>query len=132
MWNYETLVRVLLHSAEHAEQEGFVQRIGLYLLNSLACQVDGRHKRLLGELGCVPTMLQLIEYRLEGGIFDDVLEVAWSTMWNMTDETPINCLRFLVAKGMRLFLGCVDVRISFNDYNLPSINSENSFTMVRH
>ncbi|XP_015513478.1 protein zer-1 homolog isoform X1 [Neodiprion pinetum] len=108
MWNYEELVRVLLHSAENAEQEGFVQRIGLYLLNSLACQVDGRHKRLLGELGCVPTMLRLIEYRLEGGLFDDVLEVAWSTMWNMTDETPINCQRFLVAQGMRLFLGCVD------------------------
>ncbi|XP_015608501.1 protein zer-1 homolog isoform X2 [Cephus cinctus] len=107
MWNYEALVKVLLYSARHAEPEGFVQRIGIYLLNSLACQVDGREKRLLGELGCVGTMLKLVEYRLESGIFDDVLEVAWSTMWNMTDETAINCQRFLDEQGMRLFLGCV-------------------------
>ncbi|XP_012262910.2 protein zer-1 homolog [Athalia rosae] len=108
MWNYEVLVRVLLHSAQNAEPEGFVQRIGLYLLNSLACKVDGKQKLLLGELGCVPTMLRLIEYRLKRRIFDDVLEVAWSTMWNMTDETPSNCKRFLDAQGMRLFLGCAD------------------------
>lgn len=109
MWNYEALVRVLLHSAKNAEPEGFVQRIGIYLLNSLACQVEGKEKLLLGELGCVGTMLQLVEYRVESGLFDDVLEVAWSTMWNMTDETPINCKRFLQRQGMSLFLKCVKV-----------------------
>lgn len=35
------------------EQEGFVQRIGIYLLNSLACQVDGTQKQLLGDLGAM-------------------------------------------------------------------------------
>ena len=39
---------------------------------------------------------------------DDVLEHAWSTMWNVTDETPINCKRFLDGGGMRLFLQCKD------------------------
>lgn len=107
MSNYEALVKVLLHSAKHSEPESFVQRIGIYLLNSLACQVEGREKRLLGKLGCVKTMLELVEYRVESGIFDDVLEVAWSTMWNMTDETSINCQRFLDEKGMLLFLMCV-------------------------
>ncbi|XP_063982203.1 protein zer-1 homolog [Diachasmimorpha longicaudata] len=107
MWNYETLVKVLLHSARHAESEGFVQRIGIYLLNSLACQVEGSKKRLLGKLGCVETMLKLVQYRVECSIFDDVLEVAWSTMWNITDETPINCQRFLDEKGMSLFLRCL-------------------------
>ncbi|XP_012281887.1 protein zer-1 homolog isoform X2 [Orussus abietinus] len=108
MWNYEALVKVLLHSVKNAEPEGFVQRIGIYLLNSLACQVDGKEKRLLGKLGCVKAMLQLVEYRLDSLIFDDVLEVAWSTMWNMTDETPVNCQRFLDEHGMDLFLQCVD------------------------
>ncbi|XP_033224674.1 protein zer-1 homolog [Belonocnema kinseyi] len=107
MWNYEALVKVLLHSAKHSEPESFVQRIGIYLLNSLACQVEGKEKRLLGKLGCVETMLQLVEYRVVSGIFDDVLEVAWSTMWNMTDETDINCQRFLNKQGMDLFLKCV-------------------------
>lgn len=107
MSNYEALVKVLLHSAKHSEPESFVQRIGIYLLNSLACQVEGKEKRLLGKLGCVKTMLELVEYRVESGIFDDVLEVAWSTMWNMTDETSVNCQRFLDEKGMALFLLCV-------------------------
>lgn len=107
MSNYEPLVKVLLHSAKHAESEGFVQRIGIYLLNSLACQVEGKKKRLLGKLGCVGTMLKLVQYRVDCSIFDDVLEVAWSTMWNMTDETPINCQRFLDEGGMNLFLRCV-------------------------
>lgn len=108
MWNYEALVKVLLHSAKHSEPEGFVQRIGIYLLNSLACQVEGREKRLLGKLGCVETMLRLVKYRMDSGVFD-VLEVAWSTMWNMTDETPINCERFLVNNGLSLFLKCFKV-----------------------
>lgn len=109
MWNYEPLVKVLLHSARYAESEGFVQRIGIYLLNSLACQVEGEQKRLLGKLGCVRTMLNLVKYRVKYGMFDDVLEVAWSTMWNVTDETPINCERFLDDMGMGLFLRCVKV-----------------------
>lgn len=35
------------------QQESFVQRIGIYLLNSLACQVDGEQKIKLGELGAI-------------------------------------------------------------------------------
>lgn len=106
MWGYESLVRLLLHSAKNSEPESFVQRIGIYLLNSLACQVEGKEKRLLGKLGCVETMLHLVKYRVKSKIFDDVLEVAWSTMWNMTDETDINCQRFLNTQGMDLFLEC--------------------------
>lgn len=34
-------------------EEGFVQRIGIYLLNSLACQVDGAQKQILGDLGAI-------------------------------------------------------------------------------
>lgn len=105
MSNYEALVKLLLHLAKHAEQESYVQRIGIFLLNCLACQVTGREKRLLGQLGCIETMLDLIKYRVENAIFDDVLEVAWSTMWNMTDETAINCQRFFDrSKGHRAIL----------------------------
>ena len=34
------------------------------------------------------------------------METAWSTMWNVTDETPVNCDRFLNGGGMYLFLKC--------------------------
>ncbi|XP_003702430.1 protein zer-1 homolog [Megachile rotundata] len=108
MSNYKALVELLLHSAKHAAQESYVQRIGIFLLNTLACRVTGREKRLLGSLGCIKTMLELIKYRVESRRFDDVLEVAWSTMWNVTDETPINCQRFFDENGMVLFLRCVE------------------------
>merc|ERR1711994_835340 len=44
--------------------------------------------------------------KLQAGICDDVMETAWSTMWNVTDETPVNCERFLAGGGMYLFLQC--------------------------
>lgn len=56
-------------------------------------------------------MLTLINDRLTRKVFDDVMEVAWSTMWNVTDETAINCERFLDGKGMEFFLGCLRVCI---------------------
>lgn len=47
------MVRILLHGVSYREQEGFVQRIAIYLLNSLACQVDGSQKMFLGDLGAI-------------------------------------------------------------------------------
>ena len=63
-------------------------------------------------------MLNLINDRLGRKVFDDVMEVAWSTMWNVTDETAINCERFLDGKGMEFFLGCL--RVSFFGLNLEN------------
>lgn len=59
-------------------------------------------------------MLNLIEDRLNRKVFDDVMEVAWSTMWNVTDETAVNCKRFLDGDGMSYFLMCLTVVLSFN------------------
>lgn len=58
---------------------------------------------------CIQRMLWLIAERLDRGLCDDVLEVAWSTMWNVTDETPPNCQKFLENRGMEYFLKCLDV-----------------------
>ena len=45
------MVRVLLRIVAPRVNEEFVQRIGIYLLNSLACQVDGHEKKLIGDKG---------------------------------------------------------------------------------
>ncbi|XP_030380134.1 protein zer-1 homolog [Scaptodrosophila lebanonensis] len=108
LFEYERLIKILLHGVSKTEQEGFVQRIAIYLLNTMACQVDGRQKLFLGEYGVVSTMLSLIKDRLTRSVFDDVMEVAWSTMWNVTDETAINCKRFLDGRGMEYFLKCLN------------------------
>lgn len=64
-------------------------------------------------------MLNLINDRLNRKVFDDVMEVAWSTMWNVTDETAVNCERFLDGKGMEYFLGCLKVcsQLNFATYD---------------
>ena len=46
---------------------------------------------------------------------DEVMETAWSTMWNITDETPVNCKRFLDRGGMELFLQCKERFYDHND-----------------
>ncbi|CAK1588696.1 unnamed protein product [Parnassius mnemosyne] len=107
LFEYERVVQILLNGVADVNQEGFVQRIAIYLLNSLACQVDGKQKRFLGNHGAIGKMLNLISERLERRLCDDVLEVAWSTMWNVTDETPQNCQRFLENRGMEYFLACL-------------------------
>ncbi|KAJ8737239.1 hypothetical protein PYW07_000510 [Mythimna separata] len=107
LFEYERVVQILLNGVADVNQEGFVQRIAIYLLNSLACQVDGKQKTFLGNQGAIGKMLNLISDRLERRICDDVLEVAWSTMWNVTDETPQNCQRFLENRGMEYFLACL-------------------------
>jgi len=60
----------------------------------------------VGGLGAIERMLGIITDKLHTGICDDVMETAWSTMWNVTDETPVNCERFLAGGGMYLFLKC--------------------------
>lgn len=106
-FDYERLVKLLLHIVSEEAQEEFVQRVGVYLLNGLACQVDGVQKELVGNLGAIRTMLSIIEKRLNRKLCDEVMEIAWSTMWNVTDETPVNCQRFLDGRGMEFFLGCL-------------------------
>jgi len=43
---------------------------------------------------------------LQANTCDDVMEVGWSFLWNITDETPANCERFLKAEGLSLFNRC--------------------------
>lgn len=117
IFDYKRLVNILLHIvSEHtSDNNGFVQRAGIYLLNSLACHVDGQQKLLVGDLGAMEAMLALIKGRVDSGTCDDVMETAWSCMWNVTDETPHNCKRFLDGGGMHLFLKCKEVFPSKQD-----------------
>ena len=107
--------------SENSSEDSFNQRAGIFLLNSLACQVDGEQKVLVGSLGAVEKMLHIITEKLEQGNCDDVMETAWSTMWNVTDETPVNCERFLADGGMMLFLKC-----KVTDWSLDCVTSSDS------
>ena len=63
-------VKILLHIvSEHtSEENNFIQRAGIFLLNSLACQVDGQQKMLVGSLGAMEKMLFIITNKLQQGV----------------------------------------------------------------
>ena len=92
--------------SEASSGDSFNQLAGIYLLNSLACQVDTELKMLVGSMGAVEQMLDIISEKLSEGSCDYVMENVWSTMWNVTDEAPGNCCRFLAGGGIDLFLQC--------------------------
>ncbi|KAK3607228.1 hypothetical protein CHS0354_031725 [Potamilus streckersoni] len=112
MYCYDRLVKVLVNmlKVEMRQEYGddFIPRIGIFLLNSLACQVDGKHKEAVGNLGVVEMMCKIIKHKLTLAECDEVLEVAWSTLWNVTDETPSNCQKFITEGGMQHFIACVE------------------------
>ena len=66
IFDYERLVQILLYivAAHNDVDSNFVQRAGICLLNSLACQVDGRQKLLVGDLGAMEKMLGIIQEKL--------------------------------------------------------------------
>jgi len=104
---YAPVVDILLYVGENynGDGESYIQRSAILLLNSLVCQVDGEQKKVRG-LEIIDGMLWVVQHKLQMELCDDVMEVAWSVMWNVTDETPENSQRFLEKNGMELFLRC--------------------------
>ncbi|XP_023341040.1 protein zer-1 homolog [Eurytemora carolleeae] len=106
LFDYERLVCILLHIVSDHHIYHYIYIILFIILFIILIQVEGEQKKLVGGLGAIEKMLQIIKDKLSAGLCDDVMETAWSTMWNVTDETPFNCKRFLDGDGMNLFLKC--------------------------
>ena len=49
----------------------------------------------------------MLKERLDTSRVDEVVDTCWSMMWNATDETPYNSECFLNARGMDLFVRCL-------------------------
>ena len=47
------MVKLLLDLLNKYSQNEFIQHIGIFIINSLSCQVDGNEKELLGDIGVV-------------------------------------------------------------------------------
>lgn len=48
--------------------------------------MEGEQKTIVGNLGAIEKMLNLIESRYNRNLCDEVMETAWSTMWNVTGK----------------------------------------------
>jgi hypothetical protein len=90
--------------------EHFVLRTAMHLLNIIACSVHGKHKSTVGCLA-IPVAMDLIKTKIKFKEPDDILEVTWSFLWNITDETPENCEIFLdQCEGMSAFMDCIEFK----------------------
>ena len=106
----ERMVEMLLVTGEHYsnfEAQDYIQKCSVHLLNSLVCHIFGDSKKQVG-LRIIDSMLTVIRIKLSQGLCDEMMETAWSVMWNVTDETEENSLRFLDQGGMETFLECKD------------------------
>uniref|UniRef100_A0A915MH29 Uncharacterized protein n=1 Tax=Meloidogyne javanica TaxID=6303 RepID=A0A915MH29_MELJA len=106
LFNYGRVANLLVKVLETHNSDVLTQRIVVFLLNSMACHVEGEQKVEVGEIGAIEIILKQIERKLSANTCDDVMEVGWSFLWNITDETPSNCERFLKAHGLSLFSKC--------------------------
>ncbi|VDK80805.1 unnamed protein product [Litomosoides sigmodontis] len=106
LFDYGRVARLLVAVLQHHNSDHLTQRIVVFLLNSMACHVEGEQKVQVGNIGAIEIILEQIRRKHAASICDDVMEVGWSFLWNITDETPINCERFLNADGLRLFHQC--------------------------
>ena len=69
IFDYQRLVEILLYAVsmygnDNTGNNNWVQRAGICLLNQLACQVEGRRKLLVGDLGAMEKMLGIIRDKL--------------------------------------------------------------------
>ena len=104
---FERTVNVLLNTGEifYDDESNYTQRSSMHMLNNLVCHVYGEQKQTMG-LKIIDSMLRIVSNKVTNGLCDEVMELAWSIMWNVTDETPGNSERFLDQNGMELFLSC--------------------------
>lgn len=108
LFDYSRLAVLLVQVLQHHNADNLTQRIVVFLLNSMACHVEGDQKVQVGSFGAIEMILDQIKRKLANSTCDDVMEVGWSFLWNITDETPVNCERFLKAEGLSLFQKCFE------------------------
>uniref|UniRef100_A0A1I7UJW1 Protein kinase domain-containing protein n=1 Tax=Caenorhabditis tropicalis TaxID=1561998 RepID=A0A1I7UJW1_9PELO len=108
LFDYSRLAVLLVSVLQHHNADNLTQRIVVFLLNSMACHVEGDQKIQVGSFGAIEMILDQISRKQSANVCDDVMEVGWSFLWNITDETPVNCELFLNANGLELFQKCYE------------------------
>ncbi|CAF0977812.1 unnamed protein product [Adineta ricciae] len=89
--------QILLHNA-------------LSVLNHVACSVDGQEKLYIGRVGVIETAVGIIRRYWTKKSNCETVEVAWTLLWNITDETAENCRRFIEDNnGLQAYYDCLEL-----------------------
>ncbi|PIO56614.1 hypothetical protein TELCIR_21986, partial [Teladorsagia circumcincta] len=84
LFDYSRLAILLVTVLQHHNADNLTQRIVVFLLNSMACHVEGDQKVQVGSFGAIEMILDQIRRKLATNMCDDVMEVGWSFLWNIT------------------------------------------------
>ena len=101
---YDEIIEQLLHTIEKMTTN--VSRIAIHLLNAMMGHADRKHKLRAERLQVIKVLVAAINSRFERQEHDELIDHAWSSLWNLTDETEINCQMFINLDGINLFLKC--------------------------
>ncbi|XP_067940865.1 protein zer-1 homolog isoform X2 [Watersipora subatra] len=99
----ETLLEII--RSPDLEDDEFLVRLALAFLNKML-RGDDSGKKLLGELAVIEVLCNLIRAKLRNDSPDNQLNLSWTALWNVTDETSDNCRQFIDCGGIDLFLDC--------------------------
>lgn len=102
--DYVRVMEYILSSMRLHNSDPFTNRVIIYLMNSMACYLSSAQRLRVGDIGAIKIIMKEIIRRRNSLEADRVLEACWSFLWNVTDETPKNCLRFIKADGLELML----------------------------
>ena len=99
----------LLLAALRNHQDDYLRGIAIMLFNAIVCQNAGNQKKEVGLRGAIQTVMQVIREKVEGREVDSLMDTCWSSLWNITDETPEKLSRFFLDNGgMQLFVDCLN------------------------
>lgn len=117
VYEYSRVASIALYMSR--DKDPRTQTWGIILLNTLACQVGNDQKEYIGNLRAIEDMINIINTKVKEDTCDEALETAWSALWNITDETPVNCKRFINHNGLNSFECCMD---KFGDHTGKTID----------
>ncbi|CAF2307628.1 unnamed protein product [Rotaria sp. Silwood2] len=101
---------IQLYLNECVVHEQILLHNALSVLNHVACSVDGQEKLFIGQAGAIETAVGIIRRFLIKKTSCEIVEVAWTLLWNITDETAENCRRFIEDNnGLQTFHDCLDL-----------------------
>lgn len=83
---YSRMVKALVGILSNHFADTTTPRVIVYLLNSMACHVEGDHKVEVGRYGAIQAVIDHIRRKTKRKICDEMLEVCWSFLWNVTGK----------------------------------------------
>lgn len=94
----------LLVLMKHSENVQLVSAV-LSMLNDYLIHLSSEQLLEIGRTGIVSVSLLMIQEKMHSSVLSPI-EQLWYILWNLTDECPVNCRRFISSGGLRVFNNC--------------------------